>query len=412
MGRWVPAGAMLAVSLISYIDRNTLALMAPTILKETGLSGQQYGFIISAFSLAYCLANPVWGKILDRAGLRRGMTVAVSCWTVASVAHAFAGGLWSFAGARAALGFGEGATFPGGLRTVVQTLPEDRRGRGLAVAYSGGSLGAVVTPLIVTPIFQRWGWRGAFWFTGLMGLAWLGLWAVVSRRPAIRQVSQARAVKAGASQAGAHQAGAHQAGPRFGDRRLWAYICAYALGALPLGFVLYSASLYLAHPLGCSQAFIGKVLWIPPLGWELGYFVWGWLGDRGLKRAGSRRAGLKRMLGWCAVLNLAFAVTPLVPGTVAVLALMFLAMFVASGFLVLSVAYANSVYTADHAGLIAGVGAGSWSAAVAVVMPLFGRFFDLHAYGAAFGVATALPLCGYVGWLVLSKENEGGKAIG
>jgi ACS family hexuronate transporter-like MFS transporter len=110
--RWIPAGTMLAVSLISYIDRNTLALLAPTILRETGLTGEQYGFIISAFSVAYMLANPVWGKILDRAGLPRGMTVAVSCWTVASVAHAFAGGLWSFAAARAALGFGEGATFP------------------------------------------------------------------------------------------------------------------------------------------------------------------------------------------------------------------------------------------------------------------------------------------------------------
>ena len=58
-------------------------------------------------------------------------------------------------------------------------------------------------------------------------------------------------------------------------------MCAYALGALPLGFVLYGAALYLAQALGCSQEFIGKVLWIPPLGWEAGYFVWGWLCDRG-----------------------------------------------------------------------------------------------------------------------------------
>ena len=389
--RWTPAGAMLAVSLISYIDRNTLALLAPTILRETGLSGEQYGFIIAAFSIAYCVANPVWGKILDRAGLRRGMTVAVSCWTVASVAHAFAGGLWSFAAARAALGFGEGATFPGGLRTVVQTLPEDRRGRGLAVAFSGGSLGAVVTPLVVTPIFLRWGWRAAFWFTGFTGLAWLGMWAVVSRRPEIRLARS--------------KAQTTTPGPRWRDRQLWAYICAYALGALPLGFVLYSASLYLAHPLGRSQSFIGKVLWIPPLGWEMGYFVWGWLTDRGLRKGGSRRDGLRRMLGWCAVLNLAFAATPLVPGTVLVLVLMFLAMFAASGFLVLSVAYANSVYTADHAGLIAGVGAGSWSAVVAVMMPILGRLFDVHAYAAAFWIATAIPICGFVGWLVLSREG-------
>src|SRR3954447_20987809 len=167
--RWIPAATMLAVSLISYIDRNTLAILAPTILRETGLSGEQYGFIISAFSIAYCLANPIWGRVLDRAGLRRGMSVAVGCWTLASVSHAFAGGLWSFAAARAALGFGEGATFPGGLRTVVQTLPKEKAGRGLAVAFSGGSLGAIVAPLIVTPIFQWWGWRAAFVCTGLIG---------------------------------------------------------------------------------------------------------------------------------------------------------------------------------------------------------------------------------------------------
>src|SRR5664279_5709382 len=184
---WLPAVSMLLVSLISYIDRNTLALLAPAILRETGIDGEHYGFIISAFSIAYMLANPLWGRILDRAGLRRGMTAAVACWTGASMAHVFASGFWSFAAARAALGFGEGATFPGGLRTVVQTLPEDRRGRGLAVAYSGGSLGAVITPLVVTPIFLWWGWRGAFWFTGLIGLGWLAVWAMVSRRPDMRK---------------------------------------------------------------------------------------------------------------------------------------------------------------------------------------------------------------------------------
>jgi ACS family hexuronate transporter-like MFS transporter len=91
---------------------------------------------------------------------------------------------------------------------------------------------------------------------------------------------------------------------------------------------------------------------------------------------------------------------------------MFLAMFAASGFLVISVVYANSVYTSDHAGLIAGVGAGSWSAAVAVMMPILGRLFDVHAYAAAFWIATAIPMCGFVGWLVLSREGGlGGKDV-
>jgi ACS family hexuronate transporter-like MFS transporter len=390
--RWLPAVSMLLVSLISYIDRNTLALLAPAILRETGLNGAQYGFIISAFSIAYMLANPVWGRVLDRAGLRRGMSAAVACWTGASMAHAFASGFWSLGAARAALGFGEGATFPGGLRTVVQTLPPDQRGRGLAVAYSGGSLGAVITPLVVTPIYLLWGWRGAFWFTGMIGLAWLAVWSMVSRRPDMRKLPP--------------PIEAASPGPRLGDAPLWAFMCLYALGALPLGFVLYSASLYLSHPLGCSQAFIGKVLWIPPLGWEAGYFVWGWLGDRAARRGQSRLAALRRMLACCAALALALAAVPWLPNVAAVMLGMFLAMFAAAGFIVLSVAYATDVYSADHAGLIAGAGAGSWSAMVAVTMPLFGHLFDLHRYSEAFWIAAAIPLAGYLGWLALSKVGH------
>jgi len=156
---------MLLVSVISYIDRQTLALLAPTILRETHLSGEQYGFIVSGFSIAYMLSNPLWGRILDRIGVRAGMTFSVAWWTVASAAHSLASGFLSFAEARIALGFGEGATFPGGLRTVTQTLSPVERGRGVAIAYSGGSLGAIVTPLVVTPLALAWGWRAAFLFT-------------------------------------------------------------------------------------------------------------------------------------------------------------------------------------------------------------------------------------------------------
>ena len=109
------------VSLISYIDRNTLALLIPTIMRDTNLSAEQYGFIVSAFSIAYMIGSPLWGGLLDRLGLRLGMMLAVAVWTAASMSHAAAAGFVSFAIARTALGFGEGATFPGGLRTVVQS---------------------------------------------------------------------------------------------------------------------------------------------------------------------------------------------------------------------------------------------------------------------------------------------------
>src|SRR5512133_2320043 len=150
--RWATTVFLLFVSFISYLDRNTLAVLAPTILRDTHLSVEQYGFVISAFSVAYMIGNPVWGYLLDRFGLTRGLATAVSLWTAASAAHAVVGGFGGFATARALLGWAEGATFPAGLRGTVETLPEAKRGRGMAIAYSGGSLGAIVTPLIVTPL--------------------------------------------------------------------------------------------------------------------------------------------------------------------------------------------------------------------------------------------------------------------
>ncbi len=395
---WVPTFSMLLVSLISYVDRNTLALLAPTILRETQLSNEQYGFIISAFSIAYMLGNPVWGRLLDRVGVRAGMLASVSLWTLASISHAFAGGFASFATARAALGFGEGATFPGGLRTAVQTLAPSQRSRGIAVAYSGGSLGAVITPVIVTPIALWWGWRGAFWFTGVIGAMWLALWVIVSRRPELREHHEtAKALPAASS-------------PGIRDPRVWGFMSAYALGALPLAFVLYGAAIYLAQVLGKTQAQIGKVLWIPPLGWEVGYFVWGWIADRMLAAGVPPLSIHRRLMGIAMVLSLPLALAWMVRSFPLVMFELFFAMFAAAGFVIVPIAYATHVYSAGYSGLIAGLGAGSWSAVVALVMPVFGRLFDLHRYDAAFLLAAAFPVAGYAGWIIATRPPAADRA--
>ena len=116
------------------------------------------------------LFNPVWGRIVDRFGLRMSMTTAVWLWTLASVSHAFAAGFRGLLVARTVLGVGEGASYPGAVSTVTQTLPQSKRMRGIGIAYSGGSLGALLTPIIITPIAVTRGWRAAFWFTGALGL--------------------------------------------------------------------------------------------------------------------------------------------------------------------------------------------------------------------------------------------------
>jgi len=391
--QWIPTLMMMLVSLISYIDRNTLALLAPTILQESGLSAGEYGFIISAFSVSYMIGNPVWGRLLDRFGLRVGMAVAVLFWTLASTSHALASGFLGFAAARAALGFFEGATFPGGLRAAMQTLPEHLRGRGMALSYSGGSLGAIVTPLIVTPVALLWGWRGAFLFTGAVGLTWLGLWLFVSRRP---DIAAGRSLRSGRTTSPA---------PGLGDRQVWSFMAAYALGCQPLAFVLYAAALYLNRALGVSQADIGKVLWIPPLGWEMGYFAWGWLTDRSL-RTGKPLPVFGRLMLLSTVLSLPLGATTLLSSFPLVMAALFFAMFVAAGFIIVPIRYATHAYSASHAGLIAGLGAGSWGAMVALTMPVFGHMFDQKRYDEAFVLAALFPVAGYIIWWGLNRNRE------
>ena len=396
--KWIPSVAMMLVSVISYIDRNALAALAPTILKETGLNAEQYGWVVSAFSFAYMAGNPVWGRALDRFGTRNGMTAAVSLWTIASVLHAFASGLVSFAALRALLGFGEGATFPGGLRAATESLPPSQRARGIAISYSGGSLGAIITPLIVIPIAARFGWRGAFWCTGFVGALWLAWWWFIQSPRDERKVSLTSAP----SRPRPAQHAIDKA-PHWADRQTWAFISIYALGAMPLGFVLYNTSLFLSQSWHQSQDQLKYLLLVPPIGWEIGYFFWGWAVDR-IIHGGKTDRGFERLFPFLMLCSLPLALVPHIQSLPVVMAELFFAMFTTSGFIIGGIAFAQRNFATRHSGLIAGLGAGSWSASVAIVMPYAGRLFDQHRYDESFALAASLPVVGYFAWLLLKKR--------
>ena len=381
---WGTTLMLMFASLISYLDRNTLAVLAPTILHETQLTAEQYGWVISAFSVAYMVGNPVWGFVLDRIGLTRGLSAAVGLWTCASAAHAAVSGFAGFAAARAVLGWAEGATFPAGLRGSVESLPVEKRSRGMALAYSGGSLGAIVTPFIVTPIALRFGWRAAFWFTGLAGIVWICAW-LVHRRGRVEMAPFA--------------GDRREPLPSAGELRFWALVLAYALGAAPIAFGVYAAPIYLSRALGLSLASIGKLLFIPPLGWEAGYFFWAWVADR-FARGEVRPV---RFYAALTLFSLPVAAMTAAPSLAVTMSLFFWSMFVAAGFIVFALRYGTLVYSARHTGLIAGIAAGSWSALVAVIMPVVGRLLDQARYDTAFAFAGTLPVAGFTGWYLCSR---------
>ena len=370
-------------SWLSYVDRQTLAVLSPTILRDTHLSVSNYADAVSAFSIAYMIANPVWGSLLDRIGLRIGMVLAVSLWSIASVAHAWVSGFLGFASARTVLGLGEGATFPGGLRTSRDSLPRDRQSRGMAIAYSGSTLGTIMTPLLVTPIALRLGWRAAFLITGILGALWLGFWWYISRPPWLVPSRRTAKIRL----------------PRIAERRFWMLFAGMGLGGAPLGTVLTMSPVYLNRVLGTSQAELGKILWMPTLGWGLGYYFWGWIADRYV-RDDQRPVRLYLLL---AALGLPLALVTATNSEIAVLALFFWGMFIAVGFITLSLHVAARAYPGDQTGMVAGIGSGAWGAIQALVLPVYGRWFDLKLYGAAFVSMTIVPLVGTAIWLALTR---------
>lgn len=385
---WTVSVVMMVCSWLSYVDRQILAVLSPTILADTQMSAQDYATVVSAFSAAYMIANPVWGSLIDYFGLRVGMLFAVGLWTVASASHAWVdqwmGGFLGFAVARAFLGFGEGATFPGGFRAAMDSLPPAKQARGIAISYSGGSLGAILAPLLVVPVANRFGWRAAFLVTGGLGLAWLGLWLLAARPPYLK-IPKRRATKI--------------AFPNPLERRFWALVSAYAMGAFALGPILYLAPLYLNRALGVSQTDLGKLLWIPPLGWETGYFFWGWASDR-FAEDKDRPVGLFVLL---TVLGLPMAGVTWMTTPLSAMLVCFWAMFVTAGFIVVGLRSGARAYPESQRAMVAGVAAGSWSALVAVLLPVLGGWFDQKLYTQSFVAVSLMPVIGTTAWWLLTR---------
>lgn len=388
---WVPCVGMALCSWLSFVDRGVLGVLAPTILKDTGMTPAQLGDVVFYFFLAYTFGNPLWGSVLDRVGLRVGMLLAVALWTAASASHAVMSGFVGFALARALLGVGEGATFPGGLRTAVESLPTHLRARGIATSFSGGTIGAIVTPLMMVPISIAYGWRAAFVVTGVFGVVWLILWAAIARPPFL-PATERRSSKL--------------EWPNPLERRFWALVFSYALPAIAPGPILNLFPLYLTSGLGLSQGELGGIFWIPPAAWGIGYFVGGWAADR-FAADNKRPVGMFVLL---AVAALAFGATPYLDSVPAAIALMSWACFIGGGFQMLALKVGSYAFPREQAAMMSGIASGSWSLVNAGLAPFIGRFFGAQQWADAFWLVALCPVVGVAVWFVLSRGRAAAPA--
>jgi ACS family hexuronate transporter-like MFS transporter len=171
------------VTTINYVDRQVLGILAPLLQHDLHWTEADYGDVVSWFSLVYAFGFLAAGRLLDRIGVRRGFAIAVVAWSVAAMAHAFARTTAAFSAARAFLGLGESANFPGAIKAVAEWFPKRERALATGILNAGTNTGAIVTPLVVPWIALTWGWQWAFIATGSLGFLWLVVWLALYRDP-------------------------------------------------------------------------------------------------------------------------------------------------------------------------------------------------------------------------------------
>jgi ACS family hexuronate transporter-like MFS transporter len=181
--RWTVLALLFVATTINYVDRLVLGILGPTLTRELSWSETDYGDIVSWFTIAYGVGFLVSGWVIDRIGVKRGLAAAVVAWSLAAMAHALARTATGFSIARAALGLGESAIFPGSIKTIAEWFPKRERAFAAGLFNAGTNMGAIFAPIIVGFITIRWGWQAAFLVTGATGFLWLLLWIPMYRSP-------------------------------------------------------------------------------------------------------------------------------------------------------------------------------------------------------------------------------------
>jgi ACS family hexuronate transporter-like MFS transporter len=181
--RWVVVALLFAATAINYIDRQMIGVLKPTLSAEMQWSETDFANIIFWFQVAYAVGYLGFGRVVDVIGARFGYAIAVIIWTIAHMAHGGVHSVTQFAMARFGLGVGESGNFPAGIKAVTEWFPQKERAFAIGLFNAGANIGAIITPLLVPWLTVAYGWRVAFYATGIFGILWLIAWLAIYRRP-------------------------------------------------------------------------------------------------------------------------------------------------------------------------------------------------------------------------------------
>ena len=373
--RWVIIAMIFFATLINYIDRLTISVLAPVITKELNLSNTEFGGIATWFLFAYTISQALSGKLYDRIGIKKGFTVSIVVWSLAAMAHAFAVGIRSLSAFRFVLGLGEAGNWPGAAKTVAEWFPARQRAFGMAIFNSGAAIGSIVAPPIIVGITAYFGhWQQTFIITGVLGFIWLVAWLFIYDKPEthkwitreeldlIREHDTLEPVAAPEATVAAEFQKAIPEERAIGwfellrYKQTWSIVLARFLVDPVWWLYITWLPLFLNQVHGFDLKQIGLFAWVPYVAADAGSLFGGWLSGFLISKGWSVNSARKAVIAFAALLMPAGILAAFTPDSMTALALIGVVLF---GFQV----WINNVqtlpsdfYSSKAVGSVAGLG--------------------------------------------------------
>jgi ACS family hexuronate transporter-like MFS transporter len=412
--RWWIGGILFASTVINYVDRQTLSILAPFLKQEYHWTNTDYANIAIAFRLAYTIGQTVCGRWMDRVGTRRGLTISVTWYSIVSLMTSLASSISSFAAFRFLLGAGESANWPGASKAVSEWFP--KRDRALAAAFydSGSSVGGAIAPFLILPLYLRWGWRVAFAVPGLLGFLWLIVWRRMYHLPqqhpnigdAERQMILAESEESGISQK-----------PRLRLRDLlklpqtWGTIVSKGLTDPVWFFITDWFPIYLLGK-GISLRSGLIAVWIPFLATDVGNFFGGVASGYLIRRGWPLGAARKALVVFGGV-GVLFLIPTIYTINLYFITLLFaLASFSYGAFTTIANVLPTDLYPSDSVASVSGLSGTGAGIGTIIAFELIGHFSDArqaaatHSFDPIVIVAGIIPFIGMVLVLLLVRNTR------
>ena len=376
---WIAIGIFVCASLLNYLDRQLLSALQPNLHAEFNISYEDFGWMLSSFSIVYALSAPFMGLLIDRVGLHWGITIALGGWSLITIATGWTTGLTGIIICRALLGVVQAGGVPCfGKASAMYLLPGERA-LGTSLSQIGISLGGILAPLLAAWCVAHYGWRMAFTIAGSLGFIWLPIWWFTSRRvQALPLLEGERKVPIS---------------ELLRDRRYWLFIAATMLGMTVYTLWTNWVTPYL-KTWGLTAIEVNdQFAWIPPLAGALGGLSGGSI-SLFLSRHGSTIHQARQRACWIGAIGmLATSAIPMMPSVTFATAAIAFSFFCGTIFTVNLYSMPLDIFGRERAALAIATLTSAYGLMQAVISPAIGKVVDAYGFGPVCVGIALLPLC-------------------